>query len=118
ALLVADRARRAVAEASLRRRLHATVSIGMCDLQAASSEDELLRRADAALYWSKEHGPDLCWLYDPGVVRDLDERQRTRELDRSHALIGLRALARAIDAKDPDTQEHSERVAVLAARLA
>ena len=118
ALLVADRARRAVAEAPLRHRLRATISIGLCDLEAATSEDELLRRADAALYWAKEHGRDLCWLYDPGVVRELDERQRTRELDRSHALIGLRALARAIDAKDPDTQEHSERVAVLAARLA
>ena len=31
---------------------------------------------------------------------------------------GLRALARAIDAKDPATQEHSERVAALSARLA
>jgi diguanylate cyclase (GGDEF)-like protein len=118
ALLVADRARREVAEAPLRHRLRATISIGLCDLEAASSDDELLRRADAALYWAKQHGRDLCWLYDPGVVRELDERQRTRELDRSHALIGLRALARAIDAKDPDTQEHSERVAVLAARLA
>jgi diguanylate cyclase (GGDEF)-like protein len=118
ALLVADRARRAVAEAPLRHRLRATISIGLCDLEAATCADELLRRADAALYWAKEHGHDLCWLYDPGVVRELDERQRTRELDRSHALIGLRALARAIDAKDPDTQEHSERVAVLAARLA
>jgi diguanylate cyclase (GGDEF)-like protein/putative nucleotidyltransferase with HDIG domain len=118
ALLIADRARRAVAEAPLRHRMRATISIGLCDLEAASSEDELLRRADAALYWAKEHGRDLCWLYDPGVVRELDERERTRELDRSHALIGLRALARAIDAKDPDTQEHSERVAVLAARLA
>jgi diguanylate cyclase (GGDEF)-like protein len=118
ALLIAERARRAVAEAPLRHHLRATVSIGLCDLEVASSEDELLRRADAALYWAKEHGRDLCWLYDPGVVRELDERHRTRELDRSHALIGLRALARAIDAKDPDTQEHSERVAVLAARLA
>jgi diguanylate cyclase (GGDEF)-like protein len=118
ALLRADRARRAVAEAPLRHRLRATVSVGLCDLEAASSEDELLRRADAALYWAKQHGRDVCWLYDPGVVRELDERHRTRELDRSHALIGLRALARAIDAKDPDTQEHSERVAVLAARLA
>jgi diguanylate cyclase (GGDEF)-like protein/putative nucleotidyltransferase with HDIG domain len=118
ALLIADRARRAVAEAPLRHRLRTTISIGLCDLEAATSEDELLRRADAALYWAKEHGRDLCWLYDPGVVRELDERQRTRELDRSHALIGLRALARAIDAKDPDTQEHSERVAVLAVRLA
>jgi diguanylate cyclase (GGDEF)-like protein/putative nucleotidyltransferase with HDIG domain len=118
ALLIADRARRAVAEAPLRHRLRATVSVGLCDLDVAWSDDELLRRADAALFWAKQHGPDLCWLYDPAVVHELDERHRTRELDRSHALIGLRALARAIDAKDPDTQEHSERVAVLAARLA
>jgi diguanylate cyclase (GGDEF)-like protein len=118
ALLRADRARRAVAEAPLRHRLRATVSIGLCDLESASSADEALRRADAALFWAKEHGRDLCWLYDPAVVRELDERQRTRELDRSQALVGLRALARAIDAKDPATQEHSERVAALSARLA
>jgi diguanylate cyclase (GGDEF)-like protein len=118
ALLRADRARRAVAEAPLRHRLRATVSIGLCDLEAASSADEVLRRADAALFWAKEHGRDLCWLYDPAVVRELDERQRTRDLDRSQALVGLRALARAIDAKDPATQEHSERVAALSARLA
>ncbi len=118
ALLRADRARRAVAEAPLRHRLRATVSIGLCDLEAASSGDEALRRADAALFWAKEHGRDLCWLYDPAVVRELDERQRTRDLERSQALVGLRALARAIDAKDPATQEHSERVAALTARLA
>ena len=51
-------------------------------------------------------------------MRELDQRQRTRELDRTQALVGLRALARAIDAKDPATQEHSERVAALSARLA
>ncbi len=118
ALMRADRARRAIAEAPLRHRLRATVSIGLCDLEAASSSDEALRRADAALYWAKEHGRDLCWLYDPTVVRELDQRQRTRDLDRSQALVGLRALARAIDAKDPATQEHSERVATLSARLA
>jgi diguanylate cyclase (GGDEF)-like protein/putative nucleotidyltransferase with HDIG domain len=118
ALLRADRARRAVADAPLRHRLRATVSIGLCDLEAATSGDQALRRADAALFWAKEHGRDLCWLYDPAVVRELDERQRSRELDRSQALAGLRALARAIDAKDPATQEHSERVAALTARLA
>ena len=118
ALMRADRARRAIAEAPLRHRLRATVSIGLCDLEAASSSDEALRRADSALYWAKEHGRDLCWLYDPAVVRELDQRLRTRELDRSQALVGLRALARAIDAKDPATQEHSERVAALTARLA
>jgi len=118
ALLLADRARRAVADAPLLHRLRATLSIGLCDLEAASSDDEVLRRADAALFWAKEHGRDLCWLYDPTVVRELDQRQRTRELDRSQALVGLRALARAIDAKDPATQEHAERVAALTVRLA
>ncbi|HEX6743964.1 MAG TPA: diguanylate cyclase [Solirubrobacteraceae bacterium] len=118
ALMRADRARRAVAETPMRHRLRVSVSIGLCDLEAAASADEALRRADAALYWAKQHGRDLCWLYDPTVVRELDQRQRTRELDRTQALVGLRALARAIDAKDPATQEHSERVAALSARLA
>jgi diguanylate cyclase (GGDEF)-like protein len=118
ALMRADRARRVIAETAMRHRLRTTVSIGLCDLEAASSADEALRRADSALYWAKQHGRDLCWLYDPTVVRELDQRQRTRELDRTQALVGLRALARAIDAKDPATQEHSERVAALSARLA
>jgi diguanylate cyclase (GGDEF)-like protein/putative nucleotidyltransferase with HDIG domain len=118
ALMHADRARRVIAETPMRHRLRTTVSIGLCDLEAASSPDEALRRADSALYWAKQHGRDLCWLYDPTVVRELDQRQRTRELDRTQALVGLRALARAIDAKDPATQEHSERVAALSARLA
>jgi len=118
ALMRADRARRAIAETPMRHRLRITVSIGLCDLEAATSADEALRRADSALYWAKQHGRDLCWLYDPTVVRELDQRQRTRELDRTQALVGLRALARAIDAKDPATQEHSERVAALSARLA
>ena len=118
ALMRADRARRAIAETPMRHRLRISVSVGLCDLEAASSSDEALRRADSALYWAKQHGRDLCWLYDPTVVRELDQRQRTRELDRTQALVGLRALARAIDAKDPATQEHSERVAALSARLA
>jgi diguanylate cyclase (GGDEF)-like protein/putative nucleotidyltransferase with HDIG domain len=118
ALMRADRARRVISETAMRHRLRTTVSIGLCDLEAATSADEALRRADSALYWAKQHGRDLCWLYDPTVVRELDQRQRTRELDRSQALVGLRALARAIDAKDPATQEHSERVAALSARLA
>ncbi|MDX6713797.1 MAG: hypothetical protein QOH30_355, partial [Baekduia sp.] len=44
--------------------------------------------------------------------------ERLQHLQRSQALVGIRALARAIDARDPSTSEHSERVAKLAARLA
>jgi diguanylate cyclase (GGDEF)-like protein len=118
ALLAAERARRCVAATPLRHGICLTVSIGLCDLDAAPSADELLRRADAALFWSKEHGRDRCWVYDATVVRDLAGHVRRRDLEQEQRLAGLCALARAIDAKDPATQEHSERVAALAARLA
>ncbi len=118
ALLAAERARQLVAHTPLRHGMCLTVSVGLCDLEAAPSADELLRRADAALFWSKEHGRDRSWVYDPAVVRDLAGYARRRDLEREQGLAGLRALARAIDAKDPATQEHSERVASLAARLA
>ena len=108
----------AVASAPLRHGLRLTASVGLCDLEAAPSVDELLRRADAAVFWSKEHGRDRSCAYDPAVVRDLASYARRRDLEREQGLAGLHALARAIDAKDPATQEHSERVAALAARLA
>jgi len=52
------------------------------------------------------------------VVRALSAHERAEYLERSQGLVGLRALARAIDAKDPTTREHSERVAQLAESLA
>ena len=40
-----------------------SVSIGICDLTHARTADELLRFADGALYWAKEHGRDaVCSL--------------------------------------------------------
>ncbi|MEA2380890.1 MAG: hypothetical protein QOH72_861 [Solirubrobacteraceae bacterium] len=118
ALAAAERARRLVAHTPLRHGLRLTVSIGLCDLDAAPTADELLRRADAALFWSKEHGRDRSWIYDPSVVRDLAGYARRRDLEREQGLAALRALARAVDAKDPATQEHAQRVASLAARMA
>jgi diguanylate cyclase (GGDEF)-like protein len=118
ALLAAERARRCVAATPLRHGVRLTVSLGLCDLDAAPSADEMLRRADAALFWSKEHGRDRSWIYDPSVVRDLAAYARRRDLESEQELSGLLALARAIDAKDPARREHSERVAGLAARLA
>jgi diguanylate cyclase (GGDEF)-like protein len=118
ALLAVERARRLIASSPMRHGVGVTVSAGLCDLEAAPSADEMLRRADAAVFWSKEHGRDRSWIYDPAVVRDLAAHARRRALDEEQGLAGLRALARAIDAKDPATQEHSERVADLAARLA
>jgi len=95
-----------------------TVSAGISDLTEARDGPELYRLADGALYWSKAHGRDVTWIYDPDVVEELSAQERANRLESSHALVGLRALARAIDAKDPSTRRHSARVAALASRLA
>jgi diguanylate cyclase (GGDEF)-like protein/putative nucleotidyltransferase with HDIG domain len=95
-----------------------TLSVGITDLADALTADRMVRLADGALYWSKEHGRDHVCVYDPDVVRDLSAHERARHLARSQTLLGLRALARAIDAKDPSTRRHSDRVAHLAELLA
>jgi diguanylate cyclase (GGDEF)-like protein len=117
ALAALDRARREVAAAHVGA-VPLTISVGICDLASAPDPREMFQLADGALYWSKAHGRNVCWVYDPDVVRELSAQERAEHLQRSQALLGLRALARAIDAKDPTTQRHSLRVSELAARLA
>jgi diguanylate cyclase (GGDEF)-like protein len=118
ALSAAERMRQQVAGAPLRHGVCLTVSIGLCDLDAAPSADDLLANADAALLWSKEQGRDRTTVYDAAVVRHLGANGRRRDLEQDQRFAGLGALARAIDAKDPATHEHSQRVAALAARMA
>ena len=118
AFAATDRARTLVARASSRHRVQATVSAGLCDLDLAASPEDLIRRAGMALARAKAQGGDRCERYDPQTSDGYAARLRPEDLDRWQALLGLRALARTIDAKDPTTQEHSERVSGLAARLA
>jgi HD-GYP domain-containing protein (c-di-GMP phosphodiesterase class II) len=94
------------------------ISAGICELERAGDAETLMRLADGALYWSKEHGRNVTAVYDPETVHELSATQRLDRLQRSQTIAGIHALARAIDAKDPSTREHSERVAALAARLA
>jgi diguanylate cyclase (GGDEF)-like protein len=96
----------------------ATTSVGICDTTSTSDPAELVRRADVALYASKASGRNQVTLYDAEVAEALDAEAREAWFERSQALSGLRALARAIDAKDPATSEHSERVAQFAGQLA
>jgi HD-GYP domain-containing protein (c-di-GMP phosphodiesterase class II) len=95
-----------------------TMSAGVCDLTQTDDPEELLRLADGALYWAKAHGRDTCVRYSPQVVEELSAAERADRLEQARALAALGALARAIDAKDPATIRHSERVAALAGELA
>jgi putative nucleotidyltransferase with HDIG domain len=49
---------------------------------------------------------------------DAGAEQRALRLQREASLAALRALAQTVDAKDPNTRAHSDRVAALAERLA
>jgi diguanylate cyclase (GGDEF)-like protein len=117
ALVAVERARKVIATAAPEP-FRISVSAGICDTEVTDDPAQLIRLADGALYWSKAHGRDQCWVYDPNVVAELSAQERAERLERSQALLGLRALARAIDAKDPATREHSERVAHLVGKLA
>ena len=114
-----ERARAAVS-AALRdaEGMVVTASAGICDLRAAGGAERLFELADGALYWSKAHGRNRACVFDPAVVRELSAVDRAKQLERTRALVGISALARAIDAKDPGTRRHSDRVAALAVGLA
>ncbi len=117
ALVAVERARRLIA-LTISRPQRITVSAGICDTNVTGHAAELINNADGALYWSKVHGRNRAWIYDPQVTSELTSSGPLDSSERSQALLGLRALSRAIDAKDPATRGHSERVATLAAKLA
>ena len=70
---------------------HIAVSIGLCELAAAGDAEQLLRHADAALYWAKRHGGDMIGecaqsFGDPpsvGLVPAGSETANPREVRRS-----------------------------------
>jgi diguanylate cyclase (GGDEF)-like protein len=114
----AERARRAVSEEPFAVVGRITISGGVCELDQARDAGDLYRLADAALYWAKAHGRDVCVRYGPEIGATLAGHEQAGRLERQQALSSVRALARVVDAKDPATRRHSERVAELSVRLA
>jgi diguanylate cyclase (GGDEF)-like protein len=114
----ADRARQIVASEPVDGVGTLTISAGVCDVERARSAGELFRLADVALYWAKAQGRNGVVRYSPEVVEVTSASDRDARIARHEKLGSVRMLARAIDARDPSTHAHSERVADLAARLA
>lgn len=96
-----------------------TASAGLAILpEHADTADDLFRLADCAMLWAKERGKNRVVVYEQGRVPDLSTRERIEFLERQARLSSVRALAAAVDARDPATRFHSQSVAVLATRLA
>jgi diguanylate cyclase (GGDEF)-like protein len=69
ALVAVERARQAIA-AVVTPMPRITVSAGICDSSSTDDPTELIRRADRALYWSKQRGRNQAWVYDPIVAAE------------------------------------------------
>lgn len=115
AAAAANRARDAVRNRALGQATQLTVSAGIVDLTHAQDAKDLLRLADVALRDAKSTGQDAVAAYRPGISREHEPGDR---FGRLQSLSALRALARAVDMRDDNTQRHSERVAGLTHRLA
>jgi diguanylate cyclase (GGDEF)-like protein len=96
-----------------------TVSAGVATFPGqGGGRDELIRLADSALYWAKEHGKNRVRVYRPEVVELAELKRLAGGADRAARFRAAASLARAVDARDVYEGSHSERVADLAARIA
>jgi diguanylate cyclase (GGDEF)-like protein len=96
-----------------------TVSAGIaCAPQHARERDELVQLVDSALYWAKEYGKNRVRIYRPDVIELAELERLATAGDRAARLHAAASLARAVDARDVYTGNHSQRVARLAVRIA
>jgi diguanylate cyclase (GGDEF)-like protein/putative nucleotidyltransferase with HDIG domain len=96
-----------------------TVSAGVATFpNQAPNRGELIRLADSALYWAKEHGKNRAHVYRPDVVELAELRRLAHGPDRAARFRAAESLAKAVDLRDTYTGSHSARVADLAARVA
>jgi diguanylate cyclase (GGDEF)-like protein len=96
-----------------------TVSAGVATYPVQGvGRDELIRLADSALYWAKEHGKNQVRMYRPDVVELAELRRLAAGPDRAARYRAAASLAKAVDARDVYTGSHSQRVGELAARIA
>ena len=96
-----------------------TVSAGVATFpQHGRERDSLIRLADGALYWAKEHGKNQVRLARADVAELSEFRRVASGVDRIARFRAAASLARAVDSRDAYTGSHSERVANLAAEVA
>jgi diguanylate cyclase (GGDEF)-like protein/putative nucleotidyltransferase with HDIG domain len=112
ALLVAERLRTAVARSTMLPDRRVTLSGGVSSCpQDATTREEFEKKADAALYWAKRNGKDLC-----AVASEVTGAEEGSS-DGDGMLAHLYAMVAAIDARELVTRDHSENVAAYAVAI-
>ncbi|MEX2194973.1 MAG: diguanylate cyclase [Thermoleophilaceae bacterium] len=112
ALLVAERVRTAISRAGILADRRVTVSGGVssCPHDAVTRE-ALEQKADAALYWAKRNGKNICALSSEAT-------EHAMEMDADGMLAHLTALVSVIDGGSQRARDHSENVAAYAVTIA
>ena len=98
-----------------------SISVGVATYpRHAHERDSLIRLADGALYWAKEHGKNQVQLARDDVPQVVPLRlpAPAANVDFSARFKAAKALAQSVDARDAYPGSHSERVAALAAAVA
>jgi diguanylate cyclase (GGDEF)-like protein/PAS domain S-box-containing protein/putative nucleotidyltransferase with HDIG domain len=111
--------------------IHITVSIGIADYRDdVLTKQQLIERSDTAMYEAKEDGRNLIRIWkeredesqyplDKYGIADLKKKfQHLSTQMRAIYMESTNALVKAVEAKDPHTQRHSDNVAAYSVKLA
>lgn len=120
ATLIAEELRASIATVSTPAGQQLTVSLGVCTYpEMADSAEELVYRADMAMYWAKSTGKNRVGDWDGLVSRRNGTLAPQYMSDRSgKAHDAVASLVSALNSKDPTTRDHTERCSWYAAELA
>jgi diguanylate cyclase (GGDEF)-like protein len=88
---------------------------GVAETTGSEGGDELIRKADLALYDAKRSGRRVV-VYSDALAPKANAPDEGRASRHHHRLLAT-ALARAVDAKDAGTRNHCETVSELCARI-
>ena len=97
-----------------------TVSLGVATFpDMATSAEELIYRADMAMYWAKSTGKNRVGDWD-GLLSRRGEMPATQHLAHRDGKLrdAVASLVSALAAKDPVTRDHTERCAWYSGELA
>ena len=116
ALEVAERTREAIASINEPGLPGVTASVGVADLSDAADPSGLFSAADKAMYFAKRSGRNRVCRFRPEMLDPATDGAANPPP--AATIAGVRALAMAVEARDPATGRHAERVADLAGRVA